>query len=96
MKILTLTITLIFFISGCSESVQKFNCGGTGLVIQKSKAFYGNIELHLCEKSGTELILYVKGENCSDKSSKSGFVFDEVSYKLIKLYGGSSITCEKM
>ena len=96
MKILTLTLTLIFFISGCSESVQKFNCGGTGLVIQKSKAFYGNIELHLCEKSGTQLTLYVKGENCSDKSSKSGFVFDEVTYKLIKFYSESSITCEKL
>ena len=91
-------ILLCFFVFlvGCSMNEQKFNCGGTGLLISKSKAFYGNIELHLCEKSGTELTLYVKGENCSDKSSKSGFVFDEVTYKLIKLYGGSPITCEKM
>jgi len=96
MKKLTLTIIFLFSITGCSLNEQKFNCGGTGLLISKSKSFYGNIELDLCEKSGTELTLYVKGENCSDKSLKSGFVFDEVSYKLIKLYGGSSITCEKM
>ena len=96
MKILTLTIILLFFITGCSMNEQKFNCEGTGLLISKSKSFYGNIELDLCEKSGTELTLYVKGENCSDKSSKSGFVFDEVTYKLIKLYDGSPITCKKM
>jgi hypothetical protein len=96
MKTLTLTILLVFSITSCSLNEQKFNCEGTGLVVSKSKSFYGNIELDLCEKSGTELTLYVKGENCSDKSSKSGFVFDEVTYKLIKLYDGSTITCKKM
>ena len=81
MKRITSLVLLILI--GCSENVQKFDCDGTGLVISKSKAIYGDRELHLCSKNGIELTFYEKGKKCdSTDPNIPSITFDEVTYKL--------------
>ena len=100
MKILTLTIILLFFITGCSMNEQKFNCEGTGLVISKSKAIYGFEEFYFCKKDGVKNIFHSDNKMCDTNTNfKDYFIFDEVSYGLIimgPLNSHSTKDCKKI
>ena len=104
MKTLTLTIILLFFITGCSMNEQKFNCDGTGLLLSKSKAIFGSQEFYYCEKFGVVSYYYSDKKMCGDNNSfvgnKGFFIFDEVSHKVNILREGikspPTIHCKKI
>ena len=102
---LTLTIILLFSITGCSLNEQKFNCDGTGLILSKSKAIFGSQEFYFCEKSGVKKMFYTNKKMCGDNTSILGFtnylIFDEISHTVdIPFLGDvnlpTSIHCKKI